>query len=329
MPPRRTMIRTPLAPGAIALVVLAGAVAASAAGLGLAAASSQAPGAHPGPLRVVATIFPVADIVEEIGGDLVTVSTVVPAGADPHNFELTPTIARAIGEADMVVSVAAAFDGWAVPDSKHTGLDRGELSRAVTRPEGSPAALTLEPALRDSLIPLGGGSNPHFWLDPLVAREIAKLVASELGRLDAPNREVYEARTRVFAARIDSLDASVRARLERLPARDYAAVHPAWTYFARRYGLNERSVLERAPEQEPSAKWIARVLREMKRDKVKLVVAEEFSNMALATMVAKEAGARLVVLDPLGGKTRPGRDSYFALMDYNVTRLEEALEGLR
>jgi len=315
------MARVPRAPALAALIVL---LAWLAAGPAPAASPPQAleARARGGPVRVVATIFPVATIVREIGGDLVAVSTVVPAGADPHSFELTPTTARAMGEAEILFSVAAAFDGWAIPADSPGG-------RQPSGGQSGPALVVLEPALKDSLMVLGGGFNPHFWLDPLIAREIGRLACRELCRVDQANCPTYEARTQVLAARLDSLDAAIRTRLEGLPARDFVAVHPAWTYFARRYGLRERSVLERVPEQEPSAKWIARVLKEMRRDKVRLVVAEEFSNMALATMVAEEVQAKVVVLDPLGGETRPGRDSYFALIDYNTSRLERALEGAK
>jgi zinc transport system substrate-binding protein len=259
------------------------------------------------PVRAVATIFPVASIVEEIGGDRVTVTTIVPSGACPHEFELTPAAARAIDQANVVFLVARFFDGWAVP--------------AGTTPKG-PAWIEFAHAFEDSLLKIGGDYNPHFWLDPLFAGEMGKIVGRELARLDPEGSSIYAARTKTFTARIDSLDAALRAALAGSDAREFVALHPAWTYFARRYGLAERDVLELTPEQEPSARWIAGVLKDMKRRGIKIILSEEAAPEELVHMVAKESGARVIVLDLLGGETKPGRDTYFALMGYNASKLE-------
>jgi ABC-type Zn uptake system ZnuABC Zn-binding protein ZnuA len=151
---------------------------------------------------------------------------------------------------------------------------------------------------------------------------MGKVVGRELARLDPAGSSVYAARTEAFTARIDSLDAVLRATLAGSDAREFVALHPAWTYFARRYGLTERDVLELTPEQEPSAKRIARVLKDMKRRGIKVILSEEAAPEELVRMVAKESGARVIVLDLLGGETKPGRNTYFALMGYNASKLE-------
>jgi zinc transport system substrate-binding protein len=265
-------------------------------------------------VRVAASIFPVASIVREIGGDRVAVTTIVPSGADPHNFEVTPTTARAIEEADVVFLVARPFDGWAIRDAN---------------PKQHPSPVEFQKVFEDSLVRIGKAVNPHFWLDPMFAKEMGVVVAKELSRIDSSGSAYYAARARVFVSRMDSLDASIASRLARSGFKAFVSFHPAWTYFARRYGLEERDILELTPEQEPSAKWIAKVLKDMKQNRVRFILAEEFSNKALAKAVAKESGAEVIVLDPLGGEARPGRNSYFALLDYNVSKLEEAARQSR
>lgn len=274
------------------------------------AASAHAGNPSPtAPVKIAASIFPVADIARQVGGDKVTVTTIIPSGSDPHNFEITPTGARAVSEADLVLLIAKHFDGWA--------MGSGDAKRTSK-------FIEFETIFEDSLIRTGRDVNPHFWLDPMFARAMGAAVASELVRLDPANRAYYEAHADTFAVKADSLDASIRARLLRSGFKEYVAFHPAWTYFARRYGLVERAVLERTPEQEPSAKWISQVLKTMKVHKVKVIIAEEFSNKALAQTMASDSGAKLIVLDPLGGADRQGRNSYTALMDYNVHLIEEA-----
>ncbi|HVP58360.1 MAG TPA: metal ABC transporter substrate-binding protein [bacterium] len=257
-------------------------------------------------VRAVATIFPVASIVREIGGERVAVTTIVSSGVCPHEFEIAPAAAKAIDQADVVFMVARCFDGWVIPAG---GIPKG------------PAWVEFAQAVRDSLIRIGDTFNPHFWLDPRLAGEMGKTVGRELARIDPADSAFYADRTKIFTARIDSLDAALRATLADTDAKEFVALHPAWAYFAKRYGLVEQDVLEMSPEQEPSAKWIGRVLKDMKRHSIKVVIGEEAAPQELVQMVARESGARVIVLDPLGGETKPGRNTYFALMGYNASKL--------
>lgn len=279
--------------------------------------------AQPATVKVAASIFPLADIARQIGADRVSVTTIIPPGSDPHSFELTPTGARAVDEADLVLLVAKHFDGWAVG-----GADRrGHRRPAAETSPGASKTIEFAAFFGDSLVKTGRDVNPHFWLDPAFARKMAVTVAARLAEIDPGNSAEYDRRSAIFVARLDSLDAVIRMRLEKSGFKEYVAFHPAWTYFARRYGLVERAILERTAEQEPSAKWISQVLKTMKQHGIKVIIAEEFSNKALAETMAGDSGAEVVVLDPLGGAGRPLRDSYVSLMDYNVRLIEEAMRS--
>jgi zinc transport system substrate-binding protein len=295
---------------AAATAIAATAIAAVVAGAMIVAGAHAQPKANPaGKVKVTASVFPLAAIVSEVGGGKVSVTTVVPPGSDPHNFEMTPMTAKAIEQADLIFLVGGHFDRWILGSGFSGAASRAHEFLGV---------------FGDSLIKTGEETNPHIWLDPLLAKRMGVVAGEELSRVDPANRAYYESRAAVFSAAMDSLHASLKARLRKSGFRAYVAFHPAWTYFARRYGLEERAILELTPEQEPSARWIARVLKTMKDAGIKFVIAEEFSNKALAQMVAGDSGARVVVLDPLGGGDRPGRDSYAALMNYNLAVIEEA-----
>lgn len=268
---------------------------------------AQAPGKV---IKVAASIFPISSIVTEIGDDKVAVTTVVPPGSDPHEFELSPASARAVDQADIVFYVSPSFDGWALGSEK-----TGEPSQSFE----------FAKIFDDSLIKTGKDINPHVWLDPLFAKTMGAAVAQELSRIDPADQAFFSARASAFSSRADSLNAWARNEIKKSGLKDFVSFHPAWTYFARRYGLVERGVLELTPEQEPSAKRIAEVLRSIKRYGVKLIFAEEFSNRVLAEVMAKDSGARVVVLDDLGGITRPGRDTYFGLIHYNVEKIGDAM----
>jgi zinc transport system substrate-binding protein len=256
---------------------------------------------------VVASIFPIATIVREIGGDRVSVTTLVPGGTDPHHFELSPRTARALHEADVLITIGGHFDDWV--------LQASAASRSTVN-------LELNKMFGDSLIPIRDSFNPHFWLDPLFAKAVGRAVYMALCTIDLAECSYYEARSRLFASRIDSLHASAKQRLSGTGFESFVSFHPAWSYFARRYGIRQAGTIEISHDQEPSARHIAGVVRTMRDEGIKYIVAEAFSNRDLAEGIASQTGAAIIVLDPIGGTDRQGRDSYFGLMDYNISVIE-------
>ena len=267
------------------------------------------------PVKVAATIFPITSIVRTIGGERVEVTNIVPSGADPHHFEITPTLARSIHEADLVFLIGGPFDQWVLA---------GHPSQAKW-----PLLIELHKIFADSLIPLEQTFNPHFWLDPLLAKSMGMVISMALCTVDLANCNYYQARTEVFCSGLDSLHAAARESLASSGFKDFVSFHPAWTYFARRFGLNEIAVIELGHEQEPSPKRIARIIEEMKQGQVDFIIVEEFSNPVLAEAVAAETGAEIIVLDPLGSDYEPGRDSYFGLIDYNTAQIVKNATGRR
>jgi zinc transport system substrate-binding protein len=267
-------------------------------------------------VKVAASIFPIASIVEEIGGDKVTVTTIVPAGSDPHHFELTPRAARAIYEADVVFLIGGHFDGW---------IFGGRIEDKV-QPRFFEFSWSFGEESGDSLIPIGDSFNPHFWLDPLFAKAMGGIVNAVLSARDGKNSDFYRNRTVAFNTKIDSLHAATKRRLQGSGFKDFVALHPAWSYFARRYGLNELDTIEISHEQEPSARHIVQVIANMRNSKTEVILAEDFSNPDLAEAVASQTGARIIFLDPMGGSDRPGRDSYFDLIEYNTSLIEQAVQ---
>jgi zinc transport system substrate-binding protein len=262
-------------------------------------------------VKVAASIHPISAIVREIAGERVEVTTIVPSGSDPHHFEPTPKTARAIYEADVIFIVGGHFDRWVLPGE---GKDLADC-----------LVVRFYEGFSESLLTIGHDFNPHFWLDPLYARAMGDTAAGALCRVDPENCAHYRSRALAFGAAIDSLHAAIGARLEDSGFNDFVSFHPAWSYFARRYGLNEHGTLEISHEQEPSAKHIGLVIRDMVKSGVEFIVVEEFSNPDLAQSVASQTGARLIPLDPLGGSDIPGRTTYADLLDHNVRVIEQAV----
>lgn len=290
-------------------------------------------------LKVAAGVYPVTMLVEEIGGDRVEVTTIIPPGTDPHHFELTPSGARAVEESRAVFMIGGGFDSWVMGTVDDAASERprsrGAASTGKAEPhaggEGpglpAPSRVEFHRVFSDSLIDLGGTFNPHFWLDPLFARKMGEFIALTLTSIDPAGRTYYEKRALAFRARLDSLHAAARERLAATGIEAFVSFHPAWTYFGRRYGLTEVGVVEKFPEHEPSARWVADLIRRIERQGVEILIVEQASDPGVVSGIAGDTGVTVLMLDPIGDPGVAGRDTYSGLIDYNVSLIERAARG--
>jgi len=254
-------------------------------------------------VKVVATIPPLASLAREVGGERVEVAELLPAGASPHTFEPVPSLARTAAQARLAVRVGLGLDHWAddlLPDDVPV----------VT-------AGTLDGM---KLVESEGTANPHVWLDPLYAKLIAAALARELTRIDPKGKTTYERNLNRCLKELDSLHARIAATVERFPSKSYVALHPAWVYFALRYGL-ERVALIAPAGKEPTPKNLKEVIEAIKRTNARAVFAEPQLSSKAAEVVAEEAGVKVIALDPLG---KPG-ESYISLMERNLRTMAEAM----
>lgn len=289
------------------------------------------------PLRVTVSLAPYASIVEEIGGDNVSVTTLLPPGASPHVFDPTPSQAAGLASSDLIV-MNGGLDAWldrlvaaAAPsasvlvitqsiaftpeadehDHEHDD-DHAEDDAAADADAADPA--TADPAT----------ANPHIWLDPLLMREAAAVIAAELARLDPNNATAYEAGLARVQEELTALDEEVAALLKSVEGAPFVPFHDAWPYFAQRYGLDLVLSLEPFPGREPSPKYVAEAVAAVKATGAKAVFAERQLNPRSAEVVAESAGVAVAVLDPIGGA--PGPTDYAELLRYNARII---LENLR
>lgn len=297
----------------------------------------RAPGpgiGDPGGLRVTASIFPLADIVRQVGGQDVSVGVLLPPGASPHTFEPTPAQVREIASSGLVFLVGAGLDPWA-----ERLLAAGE--GPATRVARLAAGLELAGSGCDHgcahdhhhghhhghdpqrAAPEG---NPHIWLDPVIVRDhIVPRVAGELASIDPSNATAYRDRALEFQARLTDLDGEIRAEIETWRLRSFIAFHPAWTYFAARYGLREAGIIRETPEREPTPENILRIIRAVEKEGIGTIFAEIQFPPAIAEAIASETGTVTAFLDPLGGDGLPGRGDYPGLIRYNLGVMSRAM----
>lgn len=274
-------------------------------------------------VNVVVSIFPLKDIVEHIGGEMVRVDFVVPPGASPHTFEATPSDMIKIYNARLFVIIGAGLEFWSDKVIKSAG--RKDL-KVVVLSEGLPLIQGIH-LHSDSEKPEGGNiADPHVWLDPLLAVKMVDRITAVLMELDSAHRDYFIGRAERFKRELYGLHSEITEKVKRFNTKEYVTFHAAWNYFSRRYGLKVVGVLEESPGKEASPKQIAGVVNEIRRSGARVIFAEPQFNPRTAEVIAKEAGAKVLFLDPIGGPGIKGRDTYIGLMRYNLLMLEKAMK---
>jgi zinc transport system substrate-binding protein len=284
---------------------------------------AAAGGARAERLRVAATILPLADLARQVGGERVTVVTLLPANASEHSFEPTPSLMRQVRGTRLLVKVGADLDPWA--DRLFRGGNRSPLTVVAT--EGVrllPVAPQLLQERHDH--DHGTGDDPHVWLDPLTVRDslVPRLVAA-MSRLSPADAPLFRANGDRLQKELTQLDREYRSVVAALPRRDFIALHSAWAYLARRYDLKQIAAVEAFPGKEPSARYLAALISLARRQGVRTIFAEPQLSDKAARTIAAEIGGRVLLLDPVGGEGIPGRDSYLGLMRHNLATIKAGM----
>jgi len=267
------------------------------------------------PMKVMASIYPVGDMVKEVGGDRVEVKVLLPPGASPHVFEPTMKTAKEIQQTRLFFAVGAGLDQWAEKLVKASG----ENIRIVVLSEGMKLLREEGEHGHDH-----GGANPHVWLDPLLAVEMVKKIGRALEETDPQGASLYRQRSAEYVAKLHALDGEIRKTVSTFRIKSFVSFHPAWDYFALRYGLRSVGVIEESPGKEPSSRKLEAIVKAIRDYHIRAVFAEPQLNPKAAEVIAREAGVKVIMLDPEGGL--PGRETYMGLMKYNLERLKEAMQ---
>jgi zinc transport system substrate-binding protein len=307
--------------------------------LGLCTSAGAAPR-----MIAVASIFPVADVAQQIGGERWEVLTLLPAGASAHTYEPTPEQVRQFAQAGIFFRIGLGLEFWleklvrvaANPTLVDVDLSEGIKTLPAPSPElpaTPPRSVRRGAALEQRHLPTEKshvhqhtGPDAHYWLDPLRMLQVVNRIEQEFSKLDPEEAELYAGRGQDVRTHLEQLHAEIIQRTAGLPSRRFIALHAAWTYFAPRYNLVQAAVVEPSPGREPSPRYLAGLAQLMRREQVQAVVIEPQLSATAAQALARETGARIGLLDPYGGPGVPGRGSYVALMRYNVAALAKLLE---
>ena len=297
----------------------------------LAACGGGANGASDdGRVGVVATYSILGDLVENVGGEHVGVTTLVGPGGDSHTFEPAPSDNVSLAEAEVVFQNGLGFEPWLDDLYRSSG---SEAERVVVTDGIEPLTLAGEEHGNEEGEHHHGELDPHAWHDPTNAGAMVGSIRDALMEADPENARVYERNAEAYMAELERLDSEVRDRVKTIPEEDRAlfTTHDTFGYFAERYGFEVDTALASATTEtgDPSAGATAELVREIEASGVPAIFAENVTDPGLMESIAAEAGVELappLYTDALGEPGTEG-DTYVGMVRYNVSTMTGALRG--
>jgi len=293
----------------------------------LALGSTGLPGVAAASLRVVTTVAPLTDMVRRVGGDVLHVHGLVPEGVNSHTFQPAPGDIQYLARADLIVLNGLHLE---VPIEK---LVRSSGKPGVTILKLGDKTISQAEWVFDFSFPKAQGHpNPHLWLNVDYATRYVALIRDHVSALDHGNEAVYHRNAAGYLTQLAHLDHCIAAAMRTLAPqqRKLLTYHDSWPYFARRYGMTVVGAVQPANFAEPAPREVARLIDQLRREKIPAVFGSEVFPSKVLEKIATEAGVRYVTTlrdDVLPGA--PGEDdhSYVGMMRHNVTTMLEVLGG--
>jgi zinc/manganese transport system substrate-binding protein len=264
-------------------------------------------------IPVVASFSIIGDFVRQVGGDHVSVTTIVGPDGDAHVYQPSAADGRRIAQARLIFVNGLGFEGW---------LDR--LTRAA-KSKGEVVTLGDGVAARKD----EEGQDPHAWQDVANAKVYVAAIREALTAADPEGAQTYKANADAYLAKLDALDAEIRQAIDAVPKerRRVVSTHDAFGYFAARYGVEFIAPQGVSTEAEVSARDVARIIDAVRAHKVGAVFIENVADPRLAKRIASETGARMggtLYSDALSDAKGDGA-TYIDMMRHNVKELAKAL----
>ena len=270
---------------------------------------------------------PITNLIQNVGGDRIDVTGIIPEGTNSHTFEPAPSDAKVLADADIVFI-----------NGLHLEEPTKDLAEANVR-EGVPIVQLGEETIApdeyiyDFSFPKENGDpNPHLWTDPLYAKRYAEIISEQLSKLDPRNASYYRANDDKLVTRIDHLDELVRQVTESVPPenRKLLTYHDSFPYFAREYGWTIIGAIQPSDFADPTPSEVARLIDQIKAEHVPAIFGSEVFSSPVLQQIAAETGARYV--DKLRDDDLPGEDgdpdhSYLGLMVFDFRTFMGALGG--
>ena len=281
---------------------------------------------------VITTIFPLKEFAQEVGGERVKVYLLLPPGAEPHTWDPKPSDIVKLSRADVFICIGAEMEPWVqgiLKSLNNPKLQIIEASNEVPLIGTDKAYRHHHGEGTDKERPHFGGVDPHIWLNFEYDLKIVDKIASALRNKDPEGAVYYLKNAEEYKEKLKNLDLKYQKELSNCKCREFIlGGHAAFAYMAQRYGLRQIPLYGLSPNSEPTPKRMAKVITMAKNYRVPAIYFEELVNDNLAKAIAKEVGAKTLVLNPGANLTRKqieSRVTFLSLMEKNLENLKYGL----
>lgn len=276
---------------------------------------------------VVATVSPITNLVENVGGGLIDLTGLVPEGVNLHTFEPRPSDAKLLGEATLIFMNGLHLEEPTVK------LAESNLRRGAKIIKLADRAITEDDWIFDFSFPESGGDpNPHLWTNPIYALEFVEIIAEELSKADPRNAAEYRENEAALKSKIEALDEAVESATETVAVQNRKLVtfHDSFPYFARQYGWDIIGAIQPSDFSEPTPREVAALIDQIRNERVPAIFGSEVFASPVLEQIARESGAGYIADlrdDDLPGDTGDPEHSYLGLMRFDFVTIVSALGG--
>lgn len=275
-------------------------------------------------MKVNASIYVLSYFASLIGGDNVDVKTITPSGVEPHEYDPTAKDIAAIEDSSILL-LNGVLENWG--DKVTSNLQQTDV--LVVRTGDGMFSMDAGHTHDDGHTTEEHAQDPHIWLDPQLAKKQAQKITNAFVQKDPANAEYYKKNNAELGKKFDALHTAFATGLSSCKSRDIITSHAAFGYLAKAYDLHQESIAGLSTEIEPSAKQLAAVAQFAKENDTKYIFFEKLVSPKLSETIAREVGAKTLVLDPIEGIPQDDimqGKNYFTVMEENLTNLQTALE---
>jgi zinc transport system substrate-binding protein len=282
-------------------------------------------------ITVVASFYPLYEFASKIVGDRAEVSSLVPTGVEPHDWEATAEDVSMGRAADVLIINGAGFERWANDLEAKFVVNTSEGIEFNYEEEENEVGTADEHGHEDDNTgEKGNGVNPHIWLDPMLAKHQINMIRNAMTSSDPTNADYYNQNADRFIAELDSLDVFIRSELASCDKLDFITFHDAFIHFSERYGLRQHSIQGVSPEGEILPQTIQQIIELANGLDINVIYSEDLIDSRLANTIANEIpDGRVIVLSPIEGISEEEQAAdigYIDKMRQNIVNLKEGLE---
>jgi zinc/manganese transport system substrate-binding protein len=277
-------------------------------------------------IKVVATTQDMKSIASIIGGDKVDVFGIATGYQNPHFVDPKPSYIIKLSQADLFITLGLDLEnGWSpslLTSSKNNKIQKGtdgyvDASVGVTLMQ---VPTSINRAEGDIHI----FGNPHYWLDPLNGKIIARNICNGLTKISPANKNYFEGNLKIFNETIDSKLNAWNASMSKFKGTKVIAYHNEWCYFENRFGLKIVDFMEPKAGIPPTPSQLVKIIKEVQENNIKVIISSPYFTTSSSDVVSKQTGAKSLVLATSVGAFESIKD-YYQLFDYNIKLLTEAL----